>query len=288
MVQVVGGDVLALGNHRLHFLLHDPPDDAQLPPKPAVQNQGRRPWAPRRTGESARAPPASPTPRPGGRAPTVRGPCRQPPRSPHHLRTRTSRTMLLSFILAAKGRAPPCPHCGGTLGTHGNSGEPGVEGFQRLVPGLLLQAAHGRVAGHRHGHRTQHQGGDGLHGQDVDLRPLCVLLEGKPTCRQVATPTTASAHVQAEAAGRTACVSRDGPSGPGSRSACLRSPEPTPLCDWRGTWGHMAAFQSRVSHQHKLLNRNDFFRAVPESPCWFQGLCTRRPVSSTQACGRQF
>lgn len=67
------------------------------------------------------------------------------------------------------------------LETHSNSDRPGVESFQGLVPGLLLQAAHGWVASHRHGHRTQHQGGDGLHGQDIDLGPLRVFLQGEPT-----------------------------------------------------------------------------------------------------------
>lgn len=40
LVRVMGGDILSLGNHRLDFLLHDSSDDAQLPPKPEVQNKG--------------------------------------------------------------------------------------------------------------------------------------------------------------------------------------------------------------------------------------------------------
>ena len=53
---------------------------------------------------------------------------------------------------------------------------PGVEGLQALVAGLLLQTADGRVAGGGQGHGAQHQGGDGLDGQHVDLSPLQVLL----------------------------------------------------------------------------------------------------------------
>lgn len=80
-----------------------------------------------------------------------------------------------------RGGAPHCSHHRWALETLGNSGKPGVESLQGLVPGLLLQAAHSWVAGHGHSHRTQHQGGDGLHGQDIDLSPLCIFLEKEPT-----------------------------------------------------------------------------------------------------------
>lgn len=40
LVQVMGGDILSLRNHCLDFLLHNSSDNAQLPPKPEVQNKG--------------------------------------------------------------------------------------------------------------------------------------------------------------------------------------------------------------------------------------------------------
>lgn len=88
---------------------------------------------------------------------------------------------------------------GAPRGTHSNPGTPGVKRLQRLASGLLLQAAHGWVAGHGHGHRTQHQRGDGLHSQDIDLGPLRVFLEGQPTHRRVTSSQTPTPPVPPEA-----------------------------------------------------------------------------------------
>lgn len=74
----------------------------------------------------------------------------------------------------------------------GNTGKPGVESFQGLVSGLLLQAAHSWVASHRHSHCAQHQGGDGLYSQDIDLGPLGVFLERHRTCDQVTSSQTST------------------------------------------------------------------------------------------------
>ena len=238
LVQVVSGGVLSPGNHRLDLLLDNPSDDAQLPPKPKfrakvtatrfVQNLHREPlgsqlclqqtrhsqgpWLPPRcTLSSARA-----GPDPGGQVVSL-----------------SQQT-----TLGAKQRAPwrlpaptrPCPETQ-------FSGPPGIKGFQGLVPGLLLQAAHGRVAGHRHGHCTQHQRGDGLHGQDVDLRPLCVFLEGGEP--QVTTACAGSTLPppwlpgQALAGMGPEQDKRTLPSRPGSQCICLNSPESTRTCDLR-------------------------------------------------------
>jgi hypothetical protein len=42
---MMGGDILSLGNHCLNFLLHNPPDHAQLSPKPKIQNKGKEQFA---------------------------------------------------------------------------------------------------------------------------------------------------------------------------------------------------------------------------------------------------
>lgn len=54
---------------------------------------------------------------------------------------------------------------------------PCLQGFEAFVAGLLFQTADGRVPGSGQGHGTQHQAGDGLHCQHVELGTLQVLLQ---------------------------------------------------------------------------------------------------------------
>lgn len=66
---------------------------------------------------------------------------------------------IVTSILITKKRAGEVgcglPHhpC---IGPHRNSGKPGIESLQWLVPGLLLQAAYSWIASHRHSHCTEH------------------------------------------------------------------------------------------------------------------------------------
>lgn len=54
---------------------------------------------------------------------------------------------------------------------------PCLEGFEALVAWLLFQTAYRGVTSSRQGHGTQHQAGDGLHCQHIQLGTLQVLLE---------------------------------------------------------------------------------------------------------------
>lgn len=69
----------------------------------------------------------------------------------------------VTSILIAKERARGVESGVGYLtilavehGPHRNSGKPGIESLQGLVPGLLLQAAYSWIASYRNSHCAEH------------------------------------------------------------------------------------------------------------------------------------